>query len=119
MAAGDRRKKILEHLSQSTNGMSYDFSKKKAKLSIPSTPPKPIEKPASPVMDSSASISSPASSIATTNISNSSFSSLNIKDRKRRIMNHVKSSSGDFGDFSLNPEQRKRQIIEHIRKSVQ
>ncbi|MBE9168719.1 hypothetical protein IQ238_14795 [Pleurocapsales cyanobacterium LEGE 06147] len=110
MATGDRKNKILEHLAQSTNGMRYDLSKKRAKPSIPPTPPKPVERPTpSPLVESSTS--TPA-------ISTYSFTPLTIKDRKRRIMNHVKSSSGDFGDFSLNPEQRKRQIIEHVRKSL-
>lgn len=119
MATGDRRKQILEHLAQSTNGTRYDSSKKRAKPSIPPTSPKPVEIPtSSPSVESSTSTPSLASTPSTPAISTYSFTPLTIQDRKKRIMSHVKSSSGDFGDFSLNPEQRKRQIIEHVRKSL-
>jgi hypothetical protein len=121
MAAGDRKKKILEHLAQSTNGIRYDFSRKKAKSSISPTPSQPVEipTPSSPLGESSTSTPALASpTISTATISNPSFTPLTKRDRKRQVMNHVKSSSGDFGDFSLNPEQRKRQIIEHVRKSL-
>lgn len=119
MAAGDRRKKILEHLAQSTNGTRYDLSQKRAKPSITPTPPTvEIPTPSSSVESSTSTPSLTSSTPSTPAISTYSFTPITIQDRKRRIMSHVKSSSGDFGDFSLNPEQRKRQIIEHVRKSL-
>lgn len=89
----DRKKRILEHLKQSTDGTQY-ISPKKASTPEPvSTPepkpePKPVVKP-------------------------------NFKqERKQKIMNHVNTSSQNFGSFSLKDDSKKKKIEEHIRKSL-
>ncbi|MEA5511498.1 hypothetical protein VB715_17130 [Crocosphaera sp. UHCC 0190] len=90
MAVDDRKKRILEHLKQSTDGMQY-------------VPPKPTSEP--PPTPSPTPIPQPTPTPLG-------------DDRKRRIMNHVNSSSGDFGDFSLTDKNQKKKIENHIRKSL-
>ncbi|MEA5533715.1 hypothetical protein [Crocosphaera sp. XPORK-15E] len=90
MAVDDRKKRILEHLKQSTDGMQYVAPKQTSEPS--GTPsPTPIPQP------------------TPTPLGN---------DRKQRIMTHVNSSSGDFGKFSLTDDKRKKKIEDHIRKSL-
>ncbi len=40
------------------------------------------------------------------------------EDRKQRIMTHVNSSSGNFGNFSLKDNRKKKKVQDHIRKSL-
>lgn len=99
MATDDRKQRILEHLKRSTDeGMLFISPKTSTQpsqsSSQPTPPPKPVSQP---------------KAIATP---------LSRDERKRRIMTHVKSSSGEFGDFSLSSEERKKKIEDHIRKSI-
>lgn len=97
MAADDRKRRILAHLKESTNGTQYISPKKTSK---PTPTPSPTPSPPPP--------SQPTPTLKLTS----------ENDRKRRIMIHVQSSSGDFGNFSLNDETRKKKIEDHIRKSL-
>ncbi|MDJ0658887.1 MAG: hypothetical protein QNJ42_05290 [Crocosphaera sp.] len=91
----DRKKRILEHLKQSTNGTQYIAPNKTSEPTPPPTPipeakpePKPVSKPS-------------------------------LKgDRKQKIMGHVNRSSESFGSFSLKDDSKKKKIEEHIRKSL-
>ncbi len=95
MAMNDRKKRILEHLKQSTDGTHYISPKKTSKptptpppIPEPTPEPKPVAKP-----------------------------SLK-QERKQKIMNHVNTSSQNFGSFSLKDDNKKKKIEEHIRKSL-
>jgi hypothetical protein len=94
MAADDRKKRIMEHLSRSLGGLKFTSPKKTREPSAPSVPPPPP--PTTP---------EPAPIVP------------KVIDRKRRIMEHVNRSSADFGDFSLEEKERKKQILDHIRKT--
>lgn len=97
MAADDRKRRIVEHLKRSTDGMQY-ITPKKSTQPTPTPSPLPTPEP-QPTQ-------TPTPTPPTRN------------ERKRRILAHVQSSSGDFGDFSLSSDQRKKQIEDHIRKSL-
>lgn len=98
MAVDDRKRRIMEHLAMSSDGMKF-LSPKKSPVT-PATsappPPPPIPTPAPAPVPSTAKAG----------------------DRKKRIMDHIARSSVDFGDFSLDEKERKMQIIEHLRKSI-
>jgi hypothetical protein len=96
MAIDDRKKRILEHLKQSTDGTQYISPQKTREPTSPATPttppPTPETKPVSqPIVK---------------------------EDRKQRIMTHVNSSSGNFGNFSLKDNGKKKKVQDHIRKSL-
>ncbi|WP_013320497.1 hypothetical protein [Gloeothece verrucosa] len=97
MGTDDRKKRILAHLAKSTDGIKYGTSKTSSVSdSTPSVelpPPPPIPQPVVPPP-------------------------LSPKSRKRQVIDHVKNSSGDFGDFSFGSEKRKQKISEHLRKSL-
>ncbi len=99
MAADDRKRRILEHLNRSTDGMQY-IKPKKSTQSTSTPTPTPVPKPEP--QPTPTPVPTPPK----------------VSDRKRRILNHVQSSSGDFGDFSLSSDKRKKQIEDHIRKSL-
>lgn len=103
MPPDDRKKRILDHLAKSTDGVKFGTAKttSKSKPSTPSIeriisvelpPPPPIPQPVVP--------SPPFKG-----------------NRKKQVMNHVKLSSGDFGDFSLTSEKRKQKITQHLRNT--
>ncbi len=96
MATDDRKKRIREHLKQSSE---LELISAPKTIKIPSSESKSVEE----------TIPNPEI-IATPSIAPK------IK-RKTEIMDHVNRSS-NFSDFSLSSEQRKKQIIEHIRKSI-
>ncbi|ACB52654.1 unknown [Crocosphaera subtropica ATCC 51142] len=91
----DRKKRILEHLKQSTNGTQY-ISPKNTSNPTPTPPPtpEPIPEPKP--------VSKPTLK----------------EDRKQKIMAHVNTSSQNFGSFSLKDDSKKKKIEEHIRKSL-
>lgn len=95
MAINDRKKRILEHLKQSTDGTSYISPKKTSEPTptpLPTPEPTPEPKPvAKPTLK---------------------------EERKRKIMTHVNTSSQNFGSFSLKDDSKKKKIEEHIRKSL-
>lgn len=99
MASDDRKRRILNHLSKSIDGVSYTTEKPTSRTaseplssSQPVTPePSPLPPP--PKMD-------------------------NPQERKRKVMNHVKLSSDSFGDFSMTPQNSPQKIQEHLRKSL-
>ncbi|MDJ0598150.1 MAG: hypothetical protein QNJ37_04840 [Crocosphaera sp.] len=91
----DRKKRILEHLKQSTNGTQYISPKKTSEPTPPPSPkPEPIPEP-QPVSKTTPK-----------------------DDRKQKIMGHVNRSSENFGSFSLKDDSKKKKIEEHIRKSL-
>ena len=101
MANSDRKRRILDHVNQSADGLKFLNTNLKSAAPEPETPPPIVEPPP---------IAPPPVSI--TNVSS--------EERKRRILNHVTQSSGEFGSFSLDPsESEKKRVLEHIRKSVE
>ncbi|MGK7958819.1 MAG: hypothetical protein AB4063_26700 [Crocosphaera sp.] len=91
----DRKKRILEHLKQSTDGTQY-ISPKKTTEPTPTPPPTPEPSPEpKPVLKPTLK-----------------------QDRKQKIMGHVNRSSENFGSFSLKDDSKKKKIEEHIRKSL-
>ncbi len=95
MAINDRKKRILEHLKQSTDGTQYISEQKTSKtVPPPVTTPDPTPDP-TPV---------PQPVIK--------------EDRKQKIMSHVNRSSSNFGTFSLKDDSKKKKVEEHIRKSL-
>ena len=105
MTINERKKRILEHLKQSTDGTEYISVKKTSNTqaspitTLEETPeivasPEPIRK--------SEPVPKP----------------IVKEDRKQKIMSHVNSSSGNFGTFSLKDDSKKKKIEEHIRKSL-
>ncbi|MDJ0842871.1 hypothetical protein [Crocosphaera sp.] len=91
----DRKKRILEHLKQSTDGTQYIAAKK---TSEPVPPPPPTPEPTPEPKP----VSKPTLK----------------QDRKQKIMGHVNRSSENFGSFSLKDDSKKKKIEEHIRKSL-
>jgi hypothetical protein len=99
MAADDRKRRIMSHLAQSSDGMKY-ISPTKNTQSKSTTPaiPDPLPK-----------VTPEPTPIAPR---------VKAGDRKRRIMDHVNQSSANFGNFSLDEKEHKRQVMEHVRKSL-
>ena len=90
MASSDRKRKIFDHLAKSIEGAGYVRPTKEISApSAPITPPLPEPAPPS-----------------------------KTEDRKRRVLNHLQQSSGDFGDFSLTDPKEQRRIQDHIKKSL-
>ena len=109
MAINDRKKRILEHLKQSTDGTEYISEKKTSKTTT------------SPVTASEAAPEVPSSAVTTPKPTPETppVSKPVLKEnRKQKIMSHVNSSSRNFGTFSLKDEGKKKKIEEHIRKSL-
>jgi len=95
----DRKRRILEHLNKSSDTLKLIPQKtiiKTETAEILPTPPVPAPEPAPQV----------------------SVTKSKTEDRKRKILSHVKQSSGEFGSFSLSNESEKKQIQEHLRKSL-
>jgi hypothetical protein len=93
----DRKRRILEHLNKSSDTLKLISPKTIIKTEteeIVPTPPVPEPVPQVSVTKSK------------------------TEDRKRKILSHVKQSSGEFGSFSLSNESEKKQIQEHLRKSL-
>lgn len=98
MAADDRKRRILQHLS-----LSSDIIKPKQVTSRVSAEPITPEPEIAP---------EPPKTIPN--------QKTNKEERKRRILNHLKSSSSDFRLSSLESQesQRKQKIKDHVRKSL-
>jgi hypothetical protein len=95
----DRKRRILEHLNKSSDTLKLVSPKTIIKTEteeILPTPPVPVPEPGPQV----------------------SVTKSKTEDRKRKILSHVKQSSGEFGSFSLSKEAEKKQIQEHLRKSL-
>jgi hypothetical protein len=95
----DRKRRIFEHLNKSSDTLKLIPKKTIIKTEteeILPTPPVPAPEPAPQV----------------------SVTKSKTEDRKRKILSHVKQSSGEFGSFSLSNESEKKQIQEHLRKSL-
>ncbi|PSF36643.1 hypothetical protein C7H19_13270 [Aphanothece hegewaldii CCALA 016] len=98
MAADDRKKKILDHLNQSSGGIKYTSSTAKQNSgnsgitpSLPE-PEKTFVAPPPPPK---------------------------VENRKRRIMDHLNLSSNDFKSVTSEPEKKqKQQIQDHLKKSL-
>ena len=100
MANSDRKRRILDHVTQSADGLKFLNTNLKSAAPEPETPPPIVEPP--PIAPPPVSITKVSS-----------------EERKRRILNHVTQSSGEFGSFSLDPsESEKKRVLEHLRKSV-
>jgi hypothetical protein len=101
MATSDRKRRILDHVIQSADGLKFLNTNLKSAAPEPETPLPIVEPP--PIAPPPVSITKVSS-----------------EERKRRILNHVTQSSGEFGSFSLNPsESEKKRVLEHLRKSVE
>ncbi len=98
MAIDDRKKRILDHIAKSSQGIKFSVTKTTTKSS---PPPNPVSETVTPVPPPQPEPPPPPKTIS----------------QKRQVMAHVRMSSGDFGDFSLSSDKRKQQIREHIRKS--
>lgn len=98
MAADDRKRKILDHLSLSAGGIKYTSSTSQRnpttsentptlpKLEKTFTPPSPLPK---------------------------------VENRKRRIIDHLNLSSNDFKSVVDDSDnQKKQQIQAHLKKSL-
>ena len=102
MANSDRKRRILDHVIQSADGLKFLNTNLKSAAPEPETLPLPIVEPP-PIAPAPVSITKVSS-----------------EERKRRILNHVTQSSGEFGSFSLDPsESEKKRVLEHLRKSVE
>ncbi|BFM38436.1 hypothetical protein [Synechocystis sp. LKSZ1] len=106
MSSSDRKRRILDHVAKSSSGSQFLTPKvtPKTAVDLPRVEPMPSPEPVAPapvVMSSPALADKPSQ-----------------EERKRKIMNHVSQSSGDFGSFSLSEPAQKKQILEHIRKSI-
>ena len=108
MSADERKKKILEHLSRSSETMKTVSIKKTAKEVTP--PPSPIPEP-KPIEENSSTSKAISKSSPET-------PAAQAESRKRAIMNHLARSNGNFGELSLDSKQRKQKIQEHLRKSL-
>jgi hypothetical protein len=97
MINGDRKKRILEHISRSSE------------LNLAPSP-KTSKSPTSEKANTP-EVTSPTPEI-------SPMTENPPQQRKREIMSHLNRSSADFASFSLSSESRKKQIQEHIRKSI-
>jgi hypothetical protein len=97
MAADDRKRRIMEHLTKSLDGVKSISPKKTTEPTTASVPPPP---PPKPTPEAVPKASKPKAS-----------------ERRRKIMDHVARSSVNFGNFSLDEKERKQQIIEHVRKT--
>lgn len=127
----DRKRKIMEHLGRSSDGVDYSVKKTQDRgstsSSIPTpTPaanptPAPIESVSStptPVNKEPASAFTPTISLASQSAIGSKVTYKNsASDRQRAIMQHVKRTAAGIKDFSLEPKDRKRKIQEHLRQS--
>ncbi len=146
MAADDRKQRIQEHL-KATSGNKSLFSIKKTRqapqspqsFSFASVPTKETQPPvevtpppqaapaqekaqpfeaAAPAQEKAQAVETAASqaeaprSVAT---KPKTFSQQDF--RKKNVMDHVKKTSVNFGDFSLGSKERQQQILEHLRKS--
>jgi hypothetical protein len=101
MATSDRKRRILDHVIQSADGLKFLNTNLKSAAPEPETPLPIVEPP--PIAPPPVSITKVSS-----------------EERKRRILNHVTQSSGEFGSFSLDPsESEKKRVLEHLRKSVE
>jgi hypothetical protein len=101
MATSDRKRRILDHVIQSADGLKFLNTNLKSAAPEPETPLPIVELP--PIAPPPVSITKVSS-----------------EERKRRILNHVTQSSGEFGSFSLDPsESEKKRVLEHLRKSVE
>jgi hypothetical protein len=97
----DRKRRILEHLNKSSDTLKLVSPKTIIKTEteeIFPTAPVPVPEPV------------PVPQVSVTKSK--------TEDRKRKILSHVKQSSGEFGSFSLSKEAEKKQIQEHLRKSL-
>lgn len=99
MAADDRKKKILDHVNLSAGGIKYTSSNiSRNSAASENTPTLPqLEKaftPPPPVPK--------------------------VENRKRRIMDHLNSSSDDFKSVVNDSEKKKKQQIHsHLKKSLE
>ncbi len=103
----DRKKRILEHLKQSTDGTNY-ISPKNTSTPTPTPPPTPE---ATPEVIPEVSLEATPEPKP---VSKPTFKD----DRKQKIMSHVNQSSKNFGSLSLKDDSKKKKIEEHIRKSL-
>ncbi|MDJ0508257.1 MAG: hypothetical protein QNJ64_03215 [Crocosphaera sp.] len=111
MTINDRKKRILEHLKQSTDGTQYISVKQTSKTTTsPIAAPETLESPET----TPENLESPETTPETEPVSQPVIKD----DRKQKIMSHVNSSSSNFGNFSLKDENKKTKIEEHIRKSL-
>ena len=95
----DRKRRIFEHLNKSSDTLKLVSPKTIIKTEteeILPIPPVPVPDPVPQI----------------------SVTKSKTEDRKRKILSHVKQSSGEFGSFSLSKEAEKKQIQEHLRKSL-
>jgi hypothetical protein len=103
MKADERKKRIMEHLARSSEGLKFlspkqgleaPFSEVSPRLNARSEPtpvPDPTPPPTTPPQ---------------------------AGERERQIMNHVnRTTNGEIGQFFRNKEQRIKQIQAHVRKS--
>ncbi|MGK7938666.1 MAG: hypothetical protein AB4062_00610 [Crocosphaera sp.] len=109
MAINDRKKRILEHLKQSTDGTEYISVKQTV-----NTKTSPITTP----QQTPETVASPDTTPEPTLKSEPVSKPIVKENRKRKIMSHVNNSSSNFGTFSLKDESKKKKIEEHIRKSL-
>lgn len=82
--------------------------------------PAPIETMSStptPVNKQAAAASTPSFSIASRSGIGAKATYSSGGSRKRIIMQHVKTTAAGINDFSLEPKDRKRKIQEHLRQS--
>jgi hypothetical protein len=94
----DRKQRILEHVKKSSDSLKLTVQKSSLSTEaeeIPAVTPDRVPELPEPSVTKS-----------------------KIEDRKRRILNHVSQSSGEFGSFSLSNESERKQIQEHLRKSL-
>ncbi len=103
MASSERKRRILDHLAQSSSGSQF--------LTSPITSKLPPEQPIAPPTPEPVVAPTPPPAVRIS-------ATVSKDERKRRIMSHVNQSSGNFGDFSLSSDSQKKQILEHIRKSI-
>lgn len=98
MATDDRKRRIMEHLAESSGGKVI----KAKKTTKPETPiaPKATPAPTPPPAPEDTSM----------------LPKMKMNERKRKVMNHVNYSS-NFGDFSLEDKGRKKKVMDHVRKS--
>ncbi|ACK68784.1 conserved hypothetical protein [Gloeothece citriformis PCC 7424] len=103
MATDDRKKRILDHLAKSADGV---------KFGTPRTPSK--SQSSDSLIDSTPSVDLPSPPPIPQPVVSPTPSK---ESRKRRVMDHVKMSSVNFKDYSVDTEKRKQKISDHLRKS--
>ncbi|NJK49895.1 hypothetical protein HC931_18710 [Candidatus Gracilibacteria bacterium] len=110
MATDDRKKRIMEHLAMSSDAIKSIAPKSISKQITLVTPETPTPTPEPIPVPTSVKISDARSG-------KTDWSLPALRDRKRRIMEHVNRTSEDLGDLSQEEKKRKQQVLDHVRKS--